>query len=294
VVAIPGKGSFITRLKRPRTHTIGSVISSTGPLGLSLLKGIQDRCSELNQSGLIENYGFRKRLGLPRIKGIMEREQVDGFIIWPDKEAEDVDAIIDYLHECKIPFVLAPLVEFQEYKNCTTVTNIDSAPASDIMTHLIGGGYKNIGFVTSKKGAKNFYSVGRHTQYLRSLQVSNLDPHPTILIEESSDKDASPKVVRQLKALDAVFCNTDRIAMGVIRACLRNNIQVPNDLAIASFGNTDFGLQLGLTSVEQNFEKIGQRAVDRLLEEIEGTRIEPTHELIEGELMIRQSTLKQA
>ncbi|WOO39774.1 GntR family transcriptional regulator [Rubellicoccus peritrichatus] len=290
VIAIPGKGSFITRLKRPRAHTIGAVISSLGPLGTTLAQGIQDASREFGQSLLIENYGPQSPHTLPRIQKLIEREQVDGFILWPDEDLSETAETIKVLDDAKIPYVITPLLEFQQFTNSTTVTNADGAPTSDVMTHLIGTGHKKIGYVTSESALDSHYSTRRYQQYERSMKVSGLKPMSPILVSDAHVDEAPQDVVAVLKKLDAVFCVTDRVALSIVRACLRNKIGVPEDLAIASFDNTVVAQELGITSVEQHFERIGAHAVKLLLDEIEGHRSSPVHEVIEAELIIRPST----
>ena len=54
----------------------------------------------------------------------------------------------------------------------------------------------------------------------------------------------------------AVFCGTDKLALGAMREALRQGVRIPEDLSIVGFGNTQTAEDLNLSSVSQNSEKI--------------------------------------
>ncbi|HCD34323.1 MAG TPA: hypothetical protein DER01_18070, partial [Phycisphaerales bacterium] len=93
-----------------------------------------------------------------------------------------------------------------------------------------------------------------------------------------------------------IACFNDLIAMGVIRALRRMNLHVPHDVSVVGFDNVYSVLQdPPLTTVDHRFSQMGQLAVQRLLELIDGgeKKYEQYNghvERIEPELIIRTST----
>ena len=78
-----GRGTFITRLKRQRTHTIGAVIgSSSSPLGAQITGGMQAAADEARQGLTQSNYVGDLDSQLPRVRDLVERGRVDGLELW--------------------------------------------------------------------------------------------------------------------------------------------------------------------------------------------------------------------
>ena len=70
----------------------------------------------------------------------------------------------------------------------------------------------------------------------------------------------------------------------------RAGIRVPSDLAVTGYDNTPVAHHMGLTSVEQHFERIGEAALSLLVDEIDGKTTAPVHLTVNSELIVRQST----
>jgi LacI family transcriptional regulator len=92
---------------------------------------------------------------------------------------------------------------------------------------------------------------------------------------------------------DAVFATTDLRAIGAIRAIKDHQLKVPNDISVIGFDNLDFSSLIDppLSTVSQPFYDIGARAVNKLIQLIEGeTKIGNSLEIMPTELIIRKST----
>lgn len=72
--------------------------------------------------------------------------------------------------------------------------------------------------------------------------------------------------------MDALACASDMTALGVLHECQRRGCIVPDQLAIAGFGDFDFSpyLQPALTSVRLPSYRIGQQAAELILNTING------------------------
>ena len=97
-------------------------------------------------------------------------------------------------------------------------------------------------------------------------------------------------LVAQLRQCDAVFCATDTLACTVMRVCLAAGLRVPGELLVTGYDNTPAAELIGLTTVEQHFERIGEQAVSILLDDIEGRVSAPVHRIVRSELITRAST----
>lgn len=93
----------------------------------------------------------------------------------------------------------------------------------------------------------------------------------------------------------AVFVANDQMAIGLMHAFAESGVEVPDDMSIVGFDDapeTEF-LNPSLTTVRQNFQEVGRRAIDVLHAAILGES-EDLPRLIEPELIVRASTSSPA
>jgi LacI family gluconate utilization system Gnt-I transcriptional repressor len=76
-------------------------------------------------------------------------------------------------------------------------------------------------------------------------------------------------------ALDAVFCSSDLLALGVTTEARARGIGVPDDLAVVGFGDLEFGADLepALTTVQVQGAAIGRQAARFIVDRAEGREI---------------------
>ena len=74
----------------------------------------------------------------------------------------------------------------------------------------------------------------------------------------------------------AVIALNDRVAMGVYQAAQQLGLSIPDDLSVISFDASDLArwLHPGLSSVAIPPSEMGRRAVEILLDDPSGTRID--------------------
>ncbi|HWU46937.1 MAG TPA: substrate-binding domain-containing protein [Humibacter sp.] len=89
----------------------------------------------------------------------------------------------------------------------------------------------------------------------------------------------------------AIFVANDQMALGLMRAMDERGLQVPRDVSVVGFDDIPEAAYLGppLTTVRQDFARLGELTVQRLVTAIEG---EPLSEVsrIPVELIVRAST----
>jgi len=74
----------------------------------------------------------------------------------------------------------------------------------------------------------------------------------------------------------AVIAMNDRVAMGVYQAAQQLGLSIPGDLSVVSFDDSDLArwLDPGLSSLAIPHYEMGRRAVEILLDDASGHRIE--------------------
>lgn len=90
----------------------------------------------------------------------------------------------------------------------------------------------------------------------------------------------------------AVFCGNDEMATGLYLALHEHGLQVPHDVSVVGFDDV-LGQYLWppLTTVAQDFDRVGRTLVEVLLGQIEDPASEPgSHTLVPTTLVVRSST----
>jgi LacI family gluconate utilization system Gnt-I transcriptional repressor len=99
-------------------------------------------------------------------------------------------------------------------------------------------------------------------------------PAPTTL---RSGRAALAQLFEADRSIDAVFCSSDLLALGVLTEAQAQGVRVPERLAVVGFGDLDFAADLhpALTTVRINGGAIGRQAARFIIERAEGRPIEP-------------------
>jgi len=81
--------------------------------------------------------------------------------------------------------------------------------------------------------------------------------------------------LRARKAVDAVFCSSDLLALGVITEAQARSIDVPGELAVMGFGDLEFAADTNpaLTTVRIDAAAIGREAARFIVERAEGRAV---------------------
>jgi LacI family transcriptional regulator len=92
------------------------------------------------------------------------------------------------------------------------------------------------------------------------------------------------------RAPRAVFCWSDIDGISLVNYAIKNNIRVPEDIAIIGYDNTNVAAltPINLASIDQSGRRIGSLATETLLSRIAG-RTNASHLLIEPTLVERSS-----
>jgi LacI family transcriptional regulator, gluconate utilization system Gnt-I transcriptional repressor len=98
-------------------------------------------------------------------------------------------------------------------------------------------------------------------------------PAPTTL---RSGRAAFAELMQVSTDIDAVFCSSDLLALGVMTQAQSTGIAVPGKVAVVGFGDLDFAADLhpALTTVHINGGAIGRQAAQFIVDRAEGRTVE--------------------
>lgn len=166
-----------------------------------------------------------------------------------------------------------------------------------VTRHLVEAGYRRIGFIGARMDPR---SQRRMAGYRAAVEEAGLyDQRLVTTTPTPSSIPLGRELLRDALArapdLDAVFCNNDDLALGVLFECNRAALPVPARIGIAGFNDLDM-MEVAfpsLTSVRTHRYDIGRQAIAMARAAIAGKR--PRERVIDVgfELQLRESTSRR-
>jgi LacI family gluconate utilization system Gnt-I transcriptional repressor len=119
----------------------------------------------------------------------------------------------------------------------------------------------------------------RETSFLRAAATLGVRPPLVELVDapatHASGRSALSAVLERSPDIDAVFCSSDMLALGVLTEARARGIAVPGDMAVIGFGDLDFAATLdpALTSVRIDGTELGRIAAGFIVDRAEGREV---------------------
>ncbi len=172
-------------------------------------------------------------------------------------------------------------------------SNVDAGRA--MTEHLIGRGYRRIGFV-SLPVKENDRAADRRAGYLAALAHHGLAADPGLILESppglAGGADALVRLVEGGGGVDAAFLTGDVLAIGAVLEANRRGWPVPGRIAIAGSDDNEFQERLSppLTSLRFPRYEIGRQAARMLTERVLGREVGPAVVDLGFQIIQRAST----
>jgi LacI family transcriptional regulator len=278
-------------LASQRTWMIGLVIPRsvssffTDPFFPQLTQGIAFACNNNNYTlslFLVGNKEDEEKI-FPRIS---RRGLLDGILI---QAGSSEDKLIDQIAKSNVPMVVVGRPFEPEGISNIDVDNVSAAISAT--RHLIDLGYKRIGMITGSRTSA--VTIDRREGFYKALRAAGRKADEDLIIEgdftEDSGYVAMQKIIKDKP--DAVFAQSDIMAVGAMRAVQDAGLSIPEDIAFVGFDDLPIAstFKPRLTTVRQPITRFGVKAVE-LLEDLIENGIKPArHLIIDTELIIRDS-----
>jgi len=195
--------------------------------------------------------------------------------------------VLEALRELDIRLPIATLQAI-ELGSGTAVSVDQSAGARLVMTHLLELGHRHIQHLA---GPLEFLeAAARRTAYADALAAAGLTA-PEVIEGDWTAESGYRAASRLAPETTAVFSGNDQMALGLVHGLVDLGRRVPEDVSVVGFDDvpeSKFYLP-ALTTVRQDFGRIGRVAVESLIRQIEGAAAEHIPPL-EAQLIVRDST----
>lgn len=141
--------------------------------------------------------------------------------------------------------------------------------------HLLKKGYRRIGHIIDCHETPA--SIGRFEGYKAALAEFGMSFDPSLVCSDFNTQQGAYRCTKHLLQManppDAIFCFTDRMAMGAYDAIRKLNLRIPQDVAVVGFDNQELiaaDLYPSLTTMELPHYQMGVWAVQKLVKILSG------------------------
>ena len=280
-------------LRTQVSKTIGIISNdvATTPFAGAMLSGAQEVAWRNGWLLLLVNSNGEDAMEEAAIRSLVQRN-VDGFIYTTMFHQEIKTP--DYLKKQKV--VLLDCVDANKVHQ--SVVPNEYQGATDAVQHLVDQGHTKVAYIGT---SENTIAGRKRLEAFKDVLKKNktdLDPENIVLVSDSNAIDGYEGAQRLLSSKvrpTAIFCYTDRMAMGAYEAIAEAKLSIPQDISVVGFDNQlniADALRPPLTTVQLPHFEMGAWAATRLLEAIDPENSESLitiEQVIACPLVIRDS-----
>lgn len=276
-----------------KTKTIGLLVSGLTRESVKdnftyeVMCGINDYVGQIDYDLVVFNTSTTKQKEKSYTQLCRER-RVEGVIIQGIKTD---DIYLQEIINSDIPCVLVDIPIETETVGYVTTDNIQGAKQA--VEYLINNGHKHIAMINGH--SKAIVSKLRFEGYSHALVEAGIEIKAEYVRDGAFKEDVALKVAKELlinnREISAIFCASDLMALGVLKAAKELNIDVPKQLSVIGYDDIILASYTTptLTTIAQDKYQMGYEATKLLISILEGGKIEHSR-ILSNKLIIREST----
>lgn len=287
--------SVARSLSLKKSHLIGIILPDlSNPVFSKIIAGAESYIRNKDYSLLITATDFDIDMKIEHIN-IMKDKGVDGLILVTDHGSEE-------FHKTLVEFE-KPIIMIGSDSSLPSIPTIkiDNYKASqDAVQYLIDIGHKKIGMI---RGPLSDYHSGKQRFLGYRDKLNCYGYYSEEFVKEGwytfdDGYSAMESFIKKGHLPTAIFCASDLLAIGAIKCCIENGINVPDEISFVGFDDVDIARMYNpsLTTIRQPFEEQGDLAIRIMIDMIENKSIIPDDEdnrfttSMKYQLIIREST----
>ena len=267
------KPNMIARgLASGRSYTVGLIVPDVAdPFFAELARSLGAQLRKQNYQLVLTSADEDPAVEQHEAENLLQRG-VDALLIAScQQDADGLAAALEGSQEGRTPCVLLDRMLPGAEAN---FVGTDDVLAGRLATeHLLKLGRKRIAHLASSGTST---AQDRLQGYREALEAAGLPYAPELVVKcdlqsgrpDALGRDAMQRLVEQPEHPDAVFCYSDLLAVGAVRAARAMGRRVPEDVAVIGCGNLSLSeyLEVPLSSVDQGTAELGERAAKLALE----------------------------
>lgn len=182
---------------------------------------------------------------------------------------------------------------------------VSSTKVDSVVIDSVGGAYSAVNYLIKLNHKRiglinhpiqgNYSASERLKGYKLALKESGLD-YDESMVEEGdwsvhSGFLAMKRLLEKKADVTAIFATNDHMAIGAIKAIREKGLDVPKDISVVGFDDTDISLNtlVPLTTVRVHRREMGRLAAQRVIQKIEKPDLVPIRVVFPTDLVKRES-----
>ena len=279
-------------LTKQKSTTIGVVVPSINNMFFTeLVYGIENELKTNSLSIILACTNGDSDEEQKCVNNLISRN-VSGIIVaGPGTENIKAKFYDNISHKIPLVFINSEYMD----SNISYVSNDEASGAKIALNYLLDNNHKDILFVRGKDS----YSYDIKEKIYKEIMAKNFDSSKIINIGNGNTSDTVDNTMNIFldilnnRSSTAVFACNDLMAVGVLNACKKLGIKVPNEISIIGYDNIHLSkfVEPKLTTMDQNMFFLGANAAQLLVEKINcdnkfSKRIILNNSLVERETVI--------
>ncbi|KTT72867.1 LacI family DNA-binding transcriptional regulator [Sphingomonas sanguinis] len=271
-------------LSLSRSHAIGVVLPDLhGEFFSEIVRGMDREVTARGYHLLLSNMHADAERAAQAVRSM--RGRVDGLIVMaPQLVAGGLDEALPL-------GVPAVLINSQHGPSRASFHIDNAAGIAASVEHLVAQGRRRLVHVSGPFG--NIDADERRQGYLSAMARLAPDVEPVVIegdFHEDSGAAAMAEIAERGVRYDGIVAGNDMMALGVLSVLRERRVDVPGAVAVTGFDDIPLARYLGLTTIRAPLAEMGERAVARLVDALEGGTLALETQTIATELVIRATS----
>lgn len=280
-------------LSSKKTNTIGLVVPKIAHFFFgALIEAVYDKAYENGYEIILTVSQENSEKEFKHIQTLLSM-RVDGIIISISQDTTDA-SIFNTVKKMGIPLVFVDRVI--EKAGFSSVTVDDRRGTFKAIEHVIKIGYTKIGIIAGF----DEINIGRkrYLGFEDAMKKYDLSINPNWVVKggfgEEDGYNGFKKIYQTGNLPEFIFAVTYPVALGVYSAAKELGLNIPHDIDIMSFGNSDINrfISPSLSSVYQPAHELGRKSTELIIQQIAKPTTEEKHIEIDTDLIIRETASK--
>lgn len=281
-------------LRTGRTGVLALVVPEIDvPYFSELARDVIDAAARLGYRVLIHQTGHDHERERDVLTGADRTMLFDGILFSPLVTKSE---LLEMNGRTSMPLVLLGEHEFDGRYDHVAIDNFQAA--YDATAHLVGLGRRRIAAIGAQPLESYATPQQRTAGYEAALRDAGLPLDPDLAYPAASyRREDGYRATRDMLAsgrdVDAIFCFSDLLAIGAVRAVFDAGLTVPRDVAVVGIDDIEEGrfARPSLTTVSLDTPYIAQHAVERVVARIDDPGIPAEERVAPHRLVVRESSV---
>ncbi len=218
---------------------------------------------------------------------LVQEDKIDGLIILGGIRTEYLRML---KKKCGVPVVYMDFYDKQLQGDCVISNSFYGAYY--MTNYLFRMGHEKIGFVGTVLATESI--MDRYLGYRKSLMEHGVQERADWVVKDRGDESSVfcyDRIPLPRELPTAFVCNSDLTASRVVRSLLELGYRVPEDVSLVGYDDWLYpGLcDVPITTYSVDMPRMAETGIDMLVRRIEGDDSRCNMQIIEGEIVIRNS-----